>query len=177
MKPVLWWRNYGRSFQHWWQWEKRKCRKIHFNTSKLFYTYPFLQESTRKRSPTLVPHHNKGFINQFLKGLGCHKLCWDQARLSSLVSKQVACQNSSRRFQQFFLHLLTKGRKLIAYSQKVNNNFLHTSIGRIITYLVARRTVLIQNLLSYQIPGRFHVKGPRKKVNVKKWIFLMKCER
>ena len=25
--------------------------------------------------------------------------------------------------------------------------------------------------------GRFHVKGPRKKVNVKKWIFFMKCER
>ena len=24
--------------------------------------------------------------------------------------------------------------------------------------------------------GRFHVKGPRKKVNVKKWIFLMKFE-
>ena len=24
--------------------------------------------------------------------------------------------------------------------------------------------------------GRFHVKGPRKKVNVEKWILLMKCE-
>ena len=27
------------------------------------------------------------------------------------------------------------------------------------------------------VSGRFHVKGPRKKVNVKKWIFFMKCER
>ena len=28
-----------------------------------------------------------------------------------------------------------------------------------------------------QAPGRFHVKGPRKKVNVEKWIFLMRWER
>ena len=35
-------------------------------------------------------HHNKGFINYFfLQKLGCQKPCWDQARLSSLINKQV----------------------------------------------------------------------------------------
>ena len=34
--------------------------------------------------------NNKGFINlQFLQELSSQKLCWDQARLYSLVNKQV----------------------------------------------------------------------------------------
>ena len=44
-----------------------------------------------RQAQSWFPFHSKGFINlQFLQKVGCQKPCWDQARLSSLVNKQVA---------------------------------------------------------------------------------------
>ena len=61
-----------------------------------FYKLSLSSRQARQHSPTLVPHHNKGFINlQFLQELSCQKPCWDQARLSSLVNKQGGCSLSS----------------------------------------------------------------------------------
>ena len=43
-----------------------------------------------QRNPTLVlPSEQRLHKLQFLQELGCQKPCWDQARLSSLVNKQV----------------------------------------------------------------------------------------
>ena len=40
------------------------------------------------------------------------------------------------------------------------------------------RLVYLSTLENQNTFGRFHVKGPRKKVKVEKWIFFfMKCER
>ena len=62
-------------------------RQVH--PSKLLYTSPFIQK-TKQRSPTLVPQSQQRFHKlQFLQNLSCQKFCWDQARLSSLVNKQV----------------------------------------------------------------------------------------
>ena len=47
--------------------------------------------------------------------------------------------------------------------------------------IVSIKTIANTNIenstLHFTMYGRFHVKGPRKKVNVEKCIFLMKCER
>ena len=44
-----------------------------------------------QRSPTIVsPSQQRLHKSQFLQKLSCQKPCWDQARLSGLVNKQVA---------------------------------------------------------------------------------------
>ena len=44
-------------------------------------------------SPTLVPPSQQRLHkSQFLHKVSCQKFCWDQARLSSLINKQVADQ-------------------------------------------------------------------------------------
>ena len=56
-------------------------------------TLCFSSRQLRHISPTPLHwflHHNKGFINlQFMQNMSCQTPCWDQARLSSLVNKQV----------------------------------------------------------------------------------------
>ena len=64
--------------------------------ASLFFIFPsFSRHSLSSRKAmeeglSLFPNQNKGCINsQFLQKLGCLKPYWNQARLSSLVSKQV----------------------------------------------------------------------------------------
>ena len=55
----------------------------------LVYTFPFLHTNNAEKFH-LTPYYNKSLINySFCKKLGFQKSCWDQARLSSLVNKQV----------------------------------------------------------------------------------------
>ena len=58
-------------------------------------TLCFSSRQLRHTSPTPLHwflHHNNCSINpQFLQNVGCQTPCWDQARLSSLVNKQVVC--------------------------------------------------------------------------------------
>ena len=49
-------------------------------------------------------------------------------------------------------------------------NLCRPSSGHSINLLMTLRP-------THDTDGRFHVKGPRKKANVEKWIFLMTCER
>ena len=68
------------------------CIEESVNTSKPINTFPFIQTS-KQRSPTLViPSQQRFHKVQFLQKLSCQKPCWDRARLSSLVNKQVAWQ-------------------------------------------------------------------------------------
>ena len=55
----------------------------------LYPLFCFLHANNKEK----VTHHNKGFINSFQQKLDFQKLCWDQARLSSLVIKQVGCSS------------------------------------------------------------------------------------
>ena len=53
-------------------------------------TFPFLYASDAEKIHLLHPSQQRLHKLRFLQKLGCQKPCWDQARLSSLVNKQVA---------------------------------------------------------------------------------------
>ena len=73
-----------------------KWRKSVLSSSNLLYTFPFLQEINEGKHDPDSHHQNKVFHkSQFLQKLSCPKLYWDQARLSSLVNKQVAYSSNS----------------------------------------------------------------------------------
>ena len=56
----------------------------------IFSTLSLSSMRAMQVSPTLVPQSQQRLHNlQFLQKVGVQKLCWDQARLSSLVNKQV----------------------------------------------------------------------------------------
>ena len=50
-------------------------------------------------------------------------------------------------------------------------------IAQVVLITMNMAIILLAPRVGYFAHGRFHVKGPRKKVNVERWIFLMKCER
>ena len=53
-------------------------------------TFPFLHASNSETLHLLLPSQQRFHKLCFLQKLCCQKPCWDQARLSSLVNKQVA---------------------------------------------------------------------------------------
>ena len=56
-----------------------------------FFTPLLSSRKTIQRSPTLVPPSQQRLHkSQFLQKLGCQKLYWDPARLSSMVNKHVS---------------------------------------------------------------------------------------
>ena len=58
---------------------------------KSFSTHSLSFRKAMRRSTTLFPLSKQGlYESQFLQKLSCQKPYWDQARLSSLVNKQVA---------------------------------------------------------------------------------------
>ena len=57
--------------------------------SNLFYRFPFLQESNEGSTTLCCPLKQSLHKSQFLEKLSCQKPYLDQARLSSLVNKEV----------------------------------------------------------------------------------------
>ena len=51
--------------------------------------YNFFMRSILRESTLVLPSQQRLHKLSFLQKLGCQKACWDQARLSSLVNKQV----------------------------------------------------------------------------------------
>ena len=47
-------------------------------------------EAKKRKSTLVLPSKQRFHKLRFLPKLGCQKPCWDQARLSSLVNKEVA---------------------------------------------------------------------------------------
>ena len=60
-----------------------------FHPSKPPYILPFLQKSNKENHHNISPLKKRLHKLRFLQKLGCQTPCWDQARLSSLVNKQV----------------------------------------------------------------------------------------
>ena len=70
---------------------KRTCREAWRDEGWTYFNFPVPPLKQCREAPHQFPYHNKGFINpRFVQKLGCQTPCWDQARLSSLVNKQVA---------------------------------------------------------------------------------------
>ena len=57
---------------------------------RLISTLSLLHAINAEKTQLLLPSQQRLHKLRFLQKLGCQKPCWDQARLSSLVNKQVA---------------------------------------------------------------------------------------
>ena len=64
------------------------------NRPKLLFPFPSLQESNTENHRSFSSIKTKA--SQFLQKLSCQKPYWDQARLSSLVNKQVGRRGAGR---------------------------------------------------------------------------------
>ena len=71
--------------------EERECvERLVRMKNELVSTFPFIHAGIAEQTPTsVVPSQKRLHKLSFLQKLGCQKPCWDQARLSSLVNKQV----------------------------------------------------------------------------------------
>ena len=70
--------------------------QVHLLKSPCFFSIEAM-----KRNPIVVlPSKQMLHKLQFLQKLGCQKPCWDQARLSSLVNKQVVFRPQTRQSNQ-----------------------------------------------------------------------------
>ena len=71
--------------------EREEWRHVQSSSFQAFLHIPFPPENHQREAPPYFSHQNKGFINHsFLQKVSCQKPYWDQARLPSLVNKQVA---------------------------------------------------------------------------------------
>ena len=76
-------------------WRKRKVETCPFYIISSFSTHSLSSRKAMKRSTSLFPpSKQRVHKSQFLQKLSCQKPYWDQARLSSLVYKQVANTSS-----------------------------------------------------------------------------------
>ena len=82
--------NYGWAFLHSFPGEKGMSREAWRDEGWMNFDFPIHPFKQCREAPSKFPYPKKGLINpRFLQKLDCHKPCWDQARLSSLVNKQV----------------------------------------------------------------------------------------
>ena len=51
--------------------------------------FSFSMQAMQKKSTLVPPSQQRLHKSRFLQKLGCQKPCWDQAKPSSLVNKQV----------------------------------------------------------------------------------------
>ena len=70
--------------------ERKYVEKIGRMKNGHVSTFPCLHANNAERPHLLLPSQQRLHKVRFLQKLGCQKPCWDQARLSSLVNKQVS---------------------------------------------------------------------------------------
>ena len=81
----LWW-----GFSALLAWRKRELQTNPSLILHTFFALSFFCRQETQRSPTLVPpSQQRHYKSQFLQKLSYQKCCWDKARISSLVDKQV----------------------------------------------------------------------------------------
>ena len=74
----------------------KKRESLDKSITQSFLTLSLSTRQAGQISPYLVPHNNKGFISlQFIQELSYQNPCWDQARISSLITKQLTVQQFS----------------------------------------------------------------------------------
>ena len=67
--------------------------KLGRTNNDLFPTFPFLH-AMQRNSTLFLPSQQRLHKLGFLQKLGCQKPFWDQARLSSLINKQVVVKDA-----------------------------------------------------------------------------------
>ena len=76
--------------------EERECEEKRGRMKKGPVSSFFSSMQAMQRNPTgVLPSQQRLYELRFLQKLGYQKPCWDQARLSSLVSKQVDVEKPS----------------------------------------------------------------------------------
>ena len=68
-------------------------------TNRHISTFHFLHAINSNKPHLLLPSQQRLHELHFMQKLGCQKPCWDQARLSSLVNKQVETYPTRRPVQ------------------------------------------------------------------------------
>ena len=76
--------------------EERECvEKLGKMKTGHVSTLPFLHASNAEKPHHLLPSQRRLHKLRFLQKLGCQNSCWDQARLSSQVNKQIATNGAT----------------------------------------------------------------------------------
>ena len=132
--------------------EKRKCRDRSMFIDPSFSRHSLSSRKTMTRIITLVPPSQQRLHkSQFLQKLSCQKSYWDQARLSSLVNKQVA-QIWTDLFTGYLL-LPDRGQFLSLLSSWVS--FGQDKISRIKIMLVGIPIIFPKRAYKLSLLGRY----------------------
>ena len=102
----------------WWcfslllSWRKEGVKRNDVDWS--YHCFSFFKQALQRNTTSLLPSQQRLHKLHFLQKLGCQKPCWDQAKLSSKVNKQVGLW---KEFQNKIVHqkTLKKAPDLLRY--------------------------------------------------------------
>ena len=81
---------------HCWHGDTKKWRHIRSSSFQASLHTSFPPENEQREEPPYIPNKKKLHKSHFLQKLSSQKPYWDQARLSSLVNKQVGRRGAGR---------------------------------------------------------------------------------